>query len=164
MPVKDIFCMKPVDERVLYSKIMGLVKQPAPIPIDDPHEAVQAKILKYTNLSYLIQRTKSNPTLMLEMISAYLEQTPPLIQAMTKSFQDKDWGLLHATVHKMIPSFSIMGISADFEGMAKKIMEYAIKQQQTEGIPDLVVQLENICTQACRELEAEYNAIKNTHQ
>lgn len=158
------YIAKPVDERVLYSKIMGLVKQPAPIPIDDPHEAVQAKILKYTNLSYLIQRTKSNPTLMLEMISAYLEQTPPLIQAMTKSFQDKDWGLLHATVHKMIPSFSIMGISADFEGMAKKIMEYAIKQQQTEGIPDLVVQLENICTQACRELEAEYNAIKNTHQ
>lgn len=158
------YIAKPVDERVLYSKIMGLVKQPAPVPIDDPHDTTQSKILKYTNMSYLIQRTKSNPTLMMEMISAYLEQTPPLIQAMTKSFQDKDWSLLHATVHKMIPSFSIMGISADFESMAKKIMEYARKQQQTEGIPDLVVQLETICTQACRELEAEYNTIKNTQQ
>ena len=96
------------------------------------------------------------------MISLYLEQTPPLISAMKQSLQDKDWNSLHAAVHKMIPSFSIMGISADFENMAKKVQEYASTQQQTDGINDLVFQLGNVCTQACIELEEEYVRIKNT--
>ena len=114
-------------------------------------------------MNYLIHRTKSNPTLMMEMISLYLEQTPPLISAMKQSLKDKDWNSLYAAVHKMIPSFSIMGISADFENMAKKVQEYASTQQQTDGIPNLVLQLENVCTQACKELEEEFNMIKNTN-
>src|SRR3989344_2108512 len=69
--------------------------------------------------------------------------------------------LMDLQIHKMIPSFAIMGISADFENMAKKIQEYASTQQQTDGIPDLVLQLENICTQACVELKEEFNMIKN---
>ena len=95
------------------------------------------------------------------MISAYLEQTPPLINTMKQSFQDKDWGTLHSAVHKMIPSFSIMGISSSFENMAKKVQEYANTHLQEEGIEDLVRQLENVCTQACKELEEEFNKIKN---
>ena len=55
-----------------------------------------------------------------------------------------------------------MGISLHFEIMAKKIQEYASTQQLTDGIPDLVLQLENVCTQACKELEEEFNTIKNT--
>ena len=101
---------------------------------------------------------------MMEMISLYLEQTPPLIGAMKQSLQDKDWNSLHAAVHKMIPSFSIMGISSNFENMAKKVQEYASTQKQTDGIPDLVLQLGNICEQACVELQEEFNAIKNTNQ
>jgi hypothetical protein len=99
---------------------------------------------------------------MMEMISLYLEQTPPLISAMKQSLQDKDWHSLHAAVHKMIPSFSIMGISADFEIMAKKVQEYAITQEQIEGINDLVFQIGNVCTQACIELGEDYVRLKNT--
>ena len=72
---------------------------------------------------------------------------------MKQSFRDKDWGSLHAAVHKMIPSFSIMGISTDFENMAKKIQDYASTQQLADGIPDMVLQLENVCAQACKELD-----------
>jgi hypothetical protein len=61
----------------------------------------------------------------------------------------------------MIPSFSIMGISIDFENMAKKVQDYASTQQQSDGIPDLVIQLENVCIQSCKELEEEFNNIKN---
>jgi len=46
--------------------------------------------------------------------------------------------------------------------MAKKVQEYASTQQQTDGIPDLVLQLENVCTQACQELKEEYTRIKNS--
>jgi PAS domain S-box-containing protein len=160
------YIAKPVDERILYTKIVGLAKRPV-VEKNIAEEAVVIdEIIKKrcVNLEYLNKRTKSNPTLMLEMISLYLEQTPPLITAMRNSFKDKDWDSLRSAVHKMIPSFAIMGISNDFEIMAKKIQEYASSQQQLEDIKDMVLQLGDICTQACGELEIEYNRIKNDNK
>jgi len=156
------YIAKPVDEKLLYRKIIGLVKKPEFITIAKENGNDQSKKSKCIDLDYLIHRTKSNPKLMMEMISLYLEQTPPLVSTMKQSLQDKDWNLLYAAVHKMIPSFSIMGISADFENMAKKVQEYASTQQQSDGIPDMVLKLENVCVQACKELKEEYNTIKKT--
>ena len=83
---------------------------------------------------------------------------------MKQGLLDKDWTSLQATVHKMIPSFSIMGISSDFENIAIKIQEYANNiQLHSDGIPDLVLQLENVCSIACKELEDEFNIIKKTN-
>jgi len=159
------YIAKPVDEKLLYSKIVGLVKKPVLLKMDEQEANAngESKKLKCTDLHYLNHRTKSDPKLMMEMISLYLEQTPPLVSLMKQSFRDKDWNSLHSTVHKMIPSFSIMGISTDFETMAKKIQEYASTQQQAEGIHDLVLQLEIVCDRACKELEAEFDLIKNTN-
>jgi CheY-like chemotaxis protein len=159
------YIAKPVDERILYTKIIGLVRKPAGIKINISKaiEDCQAEKSKCIDLAYLIHRTKSDPKLMMEMILLYLEQTPPLIRAMKQSFQDKDWSSLYSAVHKIIPSFSIMGISIDFENMAKKVQDYASTQQQADGIPDMVLQLENVCARACKELQDEVNAIKNTN-
>jgi len=157
------YIAKPVDERLLYNKIVGLLKIAA-IPANkgsNGNGTTGSIQLKCIDLEYLIHRTKSNPKLMMEMISLYLEQTPPLIKVMKQSFHDKDWASLQAAVHKMIPSFSIMGISSDFENMAKKIKEYASSQQQSDGIPALVLQVEAVCNQACKELKEELNRIKN---
>jgi PAS domain S-box-containing protein len=157
------YISKPVDERLLYNKIIGLVKKPTQTKQMDSEAKVIEKIkkTKCIDLDYLLHRTKSDPTLMMEMISLYLEQTPSLVNAMKKSLYEKDWDLLYASVHKMIPSFSIMGISQDFENMAKQVQEYASTQQQADGIPALVLKLEDICAQACMELQEEFNAIKN---
>jgi len=158
------YIAKPVDERLLYSKIVGLVKKPAyPKNIETSVNESGDKKIKCIDLDFLTHRTKSNPKLMMEMISLYLEQTPPLITTMKQSFYDKDWNSLYSAVHKMIPSFSIMGISIDFENMARKVQDYASTQQQTDGIPGMVLQLERICSQACKELEQEFNTIKNTN-
>ncbi len=158
------YIAKPVDERLLYKKIVELVKKPMLLK-NKKHEQNsrdQIKKTKCIDLNYLIGRTKSDPALMMEMISLYLEQTPPLIAAMKQSLKDKDWILLQAAAHKMIPSFSIMGISPDYENIAIQVKEYAVSQQQTDGIQFLLLQLENICEQACLELEEEYNTIKNS--
>ena len=55
------------------------------------------------------------------MITLYIEQTPPLIFEMKRSLLDKDWAMLNAAVHKMIPSFVIVGINPDFEVKAKRV-------------------------------------------
>jgi PAS domain S-box-containing protein len=156
------YIAKPVDERILYSKIVSLVKKPAPPQTTDDkaNTHVQNEKPKCTDLAYLTHRTKSDPGLMMEMIALYLQQTPPLINTMKKSLRDNDWSSLYSAVHKMIPSFSIMGISVDFENMAKKVQEYASTQQKAADIPDLILQLDRICGQACHELELEFNRIK----
>ena len=158
------YISKPVDERLLYSKIIALVQKPTPAKDQIVHtnESTETSPSKCIDLTYLSQRTKSKPALMKEMISIYLEQTPPLISAMRQSTQDKDWSMLHAAVHKLIPSFLIVGINSEFENMARKVQEYASNQKHTEKIPDLVLQLDHVCTQACKELEMALNSIKTS--
>ena len=161
----DDYISKPVDERLLYSKIVELIKSSSYKKSSDTEKKiVQSEKSKFIDLSYLTQRTKSDPKLMMEMISLYLEQTPPLISIMKQGLQDKDWNSLQSAVHKMIPSFSIMGISKDFEHIARKVQEYANNiQEQTAGIPHLVLQLEDVCAEACKELEEEFDHIKNAN-
>ncbi len=156
------YIAKPVDERLLYTKIIGLVKKPIPAKIILENEKQLIEKLRYTDLKYLNTRTKSNSKLMMEMIQLYLEQTPPLITTMKDSLLEKNWPMLYSAVHKMIPSFSIMGINEDFEKMAQKVQEFASKQSEEEDIYTLVMQLETVCVQACSELEEEFNKIKNS--
>jgi PAS domain S-box-containing protein len=157
------YIAKPVDERLLYSKIVGLVKKPSVSKYDNIDESNPDEFLnvKCTDLDYLVQLTKSNPQLMMEMISLYLEQTPPLISAMHKGLKNKDWKLLYLAVHKLIPSFAIVGINTDFEIMAKKVQDYASAQVQSDGITELVNQIGGVCTKACSELKEEFARIKS---
>ncbi|MFE3847798.1 response regulator [Flavobacterium sp. LB3P45] len=157
------YISKPVDEKILYSKIVGLVKKSNLEKTEEfiAVENSQRKKTKCVDLTYLNNRTKSNPALMMEMIILYMTHTPPLITTLKQSLEDKNWTLLAAAAHKMIPSFSIMGISANFESMAKKIQELADKEENTTELIDLISQLEAICAQACEELEEEFAIIKN---
>jgi PAS domain S-box-containing protein len=154
------YITKPVDERLLNSKILGLIQK---------HKLLEANSLsvldnntkpKYTNLHYLNTRTKSNSALMMQMISLYLDQTQTLIITMKKSFLEKDMKSLSAAAHKMIPSFLIVGMDKEYENMAKKVQEYASSQQQTEDISELIFKLENVLSTACEELEQEMNIFK----
>lgn len=156
------YLAKPVNERLLYSKIVGLLKNPLLVKEVKAGINDHLKKLKCVDLDYLMHRTKFDPKLMMEMISIYLDQTPPIIAAMKQSLQDKDWKLLYSGVHKLIPSFTIMGINREFELMATKVQKYAGTVQNLDEIPNLVLQLENICKQACEELAIEFNRIKNT--
>jgi len=160
------YIAKPIDERLLYNKIVSLVKMPVmnDVTTAESHVLLVHVPVKCINLDYLIHRTKSDPLLIMEMISLYLEQTPPLIEAMKESFNNEDWIGLHAAVHKLIPSFSIMGISSDYESIAKRVKDFSVYQQKNENIPDLLLQLEEICNRACVELTNEFNVFKNTMQ
>ena len=153
------YLSKPVDEKLLYGKILGLVKKARLAQTPDAPKSSAATKTNYTNLAYLHKVTKSDPALMQAMIALYLEQTPPLVQVMKQSLRTQDWPALHAAVHKMIPSFSIVGINPDFEKMAKKIQGYANTEPQNEAIHDLVLQLETICTEACKELEGALSTL-----
>ena len=155
------YIAKPIDERSLYNKIVGLVMKPLLDTLPKGNSIYYPKKIKYTHLDYLMQRTKNNSSLVMEMIEAYLTQTPVLTNVMKISLLNKDWDSLCSAAHKMIPSFAIMGISVDFENMAKKIQEDARSQQKLEGISALVSQIEHVCARACEELEEEVKRFKS---
>jgi CheY-like chemotaxis protein len=160
------YLSKPVDDRLLYAKIIEFVKKPTEEKKEEYSENSynQSGNLKYVDLSNLSRRTKSDPKLMMEMIALYLTQTPPLIVAMNEGLQDKDYSKLQSAVHKMVPSFSIMGISKDFENIAIKVQEDVDNiQRHKHGMSESVSKLEEVCTEACKELEAEFNRIKNAN-
>ena len=158
------YLSKPIDERLLYSKIIGLVKRPLFSEGLLQEKFVDSKISntpKYVNLNSLIQKTKENKLLMIEMIQIYLEQTPLLIKTMKQSLFDRDWLLLKSATHKIIPSFSIMGIDEEFENIARKVHESAHAMTLTQEMNNLVLELENVCNSACEELEEELKLLKN---
>ena len=158
------YIAKPIDERLLYSKIVGFLKKPGSSREKLQEDERRSGKEKCINLEYLHRRTKSDRRLMIEMISLYLAQTSPMIISMKESVETKNWRTLHSTVHKLIPSFSIMGISREYENMAKKIQEYAGSTQHTEQIPDLVLQVINVLEQANGELEEELTLIKGSEK
>jgi NTP pyrophosphatase (non-canonical NTP hydrolase) len=58
-----------------------------------------------------------------------------------------------------------MGIDTAYEKMARTVLEYTRSKQQKEEISELVMNLEMVCIQACKELETELNQIKKqTHE
>jgi PAS domain S-box-containing protein len=154
----DDYIAKPVDEKILYSKIVHLVTKSEPIIKTDSEE--KADVYTTINLTYLKQISKSNPKIMMEMITLYLEQTPPLLALMKESFNTKDWVSLKAVMHKMISSFTIVGINADYTNIAKKLQQYAEATVEKDEMRDWVLQIDNICNQACAELKVEYELIK----
>jgi len=159
------YISKPVDERLLYSKIVSLLKMSestANVVLGESEQESEP-ITSCIDLNYLHVRTKSNVVLMMEMISLYLEQTPPLIAAMNKGFVDRDWTLLHDAMHKMIPSFTIMGINLDYVNKAKIVQEFANNQVQMTDMEALVKEISTVCNQACQELEVELHRIKTLY-
>ncbi len=55
-----------------------------------------------------------------------------------------------------------MGIHQEYEKLGKMVQEYASTQQHLDEMPELILQLEKICAQACQELTEEYNVINNS--
>ena len=151
------YVSKPVDERLLYSKLISYYKKPVVIIEQTIEGETVTEQVKYVDMSYLTKLTKSDPDLMSQMINAYLKQTPPLIDAMKKSIVDKDWKSLQAAVHKMMPSFSIIGLNPNVLDIAKRIQEYAYSIEISQEIQNLVVELENVCSVSFEELHIELN-------
>jgi HPt (histidine-containing phosphotransfer) domain-containing protein len=153
----DDYISKPVDERLLQSKIIANLARLNALKEKQSGSVIEKE--KYVDLTYLRQRTKADPALMSEMISLYLGQTTSLIKDMLASAKSKDWKTLQSVAHKMIPSFSIVGIGKQYENAAKTLQESARTGDDQEGIQDLVLTLEHVLAQACQELETELGLI-----
>ena len=160
------YISKPIDERLMYSKIVDLIKksqiQPCSKPADSlPLTPDQQTTMAFVDLSYLREHTKGKVSLMQEMIQVFLGQTPPLILHMKQSLEITDWDALYSSVHKMFPSFFIMGLGKQNELLASELQEWALNHENLEKIPSMVKKIEQIFLMASYELEAELLRLKS---
>lgn len=156
------YLAKPIDEQLLYSTIMALIQHPIP----DSKVLLSGSVSlipshSYTDLQYLMTRTKADPVLMAEIISLYLDQTPLLVESMKLGLYHKDWDMLSTAVHKMIPSFYIVGLPPISGLIAGKIQEFAAAGLYSEDMEEMVKELEMICTHSCEELRVKLETFKS---
>jgi CheY-like chemotaxis protein len=155
------YVAKPIDDRKLYNKMVSILKTEREISQTKTVENENDHIGQYVDMTYLHQITKSDPKIMAEIIQVYLKQTPPIINTMRECLIDKDWKRLQAAVHKMIPSFAIMGLGEEVAIKAKKIQEQAHLLEKSSEINFLVEELAHHCTEACNQLEVELKKFEN---
>jgi CheY-like chemotaxis protein len=165
------YLAKPIDERVLYAKLVALLKKPVnkttPVSVTIKNSV---STIRYTDLTYINRLTKKNGVLKEEMINAYLNQTPVLLRSLKKALGEYDWDLLYAAAHKMIPSFAMVGMDKKYEELAKELQEYAaIKRSGPASPPEgrdveerdqQILLLQAACDQACAELQEELTVLK----
>ncbi|MEJ7587460.1 MAG: chemotaxis protein CheB [Ferruginibacter sp.] len=158
----DDYISKPVDEKLIITKIINLLKVPLPpagktvpdkLSLDDKSNRV-------TDLNYLKERTKSSSELQSEMMRLYLEQTPPLVAAMKEGLDNMDWSRLQSAAHKMLASFAIMGFDKQYEGIIKQIQEYAGNPYQLDVTSEMIGKIAAVCEKSYIEINEELDIIQ----
>ena len=165
------YISKPIDDKLLYSKIIKYLKQAdagktaVPAPSDKP-----ARPLTCVNFDYLKRITKSDAR-MAEMIGLYLQEIPQLVQTMKKAIAEKDWTALKRATHSIIPTFATMGMDPEFEDIAKTIQGMAVNlisvgdgasKETMTGLLSLFSKIETGCAQAAQELDEKLRALSQS--
>jgi CheY-like chemotaxis protein len=157
------YISKPVDEMLLFQKIVNVLKVPSnpKAATRSASREAQFRTPVYTNLDYLTKRARGDPDLTREMIGIYLEQTPKLLSTIRESMTNKDWERLRAATHKIIPSFAIMGFDQRFQEMAKELQGFDGNPGNTVEMDQILLELEFACNRAFRELNEELKKMTN---
>ncbi|GAB3242339.1 hypothetical protein GCM10027346_38490 [Hymenobacter seoulensis] len=159
------YISKPIDDKLLYSKIIKYLKQAT---LDQQLVPVEAPALPFApqtcvNFDYLKRITKSEAR-MAEMIGLYLQEIPQLVQTMKQAIAEKDWLSLKRATHSIIPTFATMGMDPEFEDITKSIQSMAVNlvslgdgasPETMATLLSLFSKIEAGCALAARELEAK---------
>jgi HPt (histidine-containing phosphotransfer) domain-containing protein len=162
------YISKPIDDKLLYSKIIKYLKLAGADQTALPMEGsptTQAE--NCVNFNYLKRITKSDAR-MAEMIGLYLQEIPQLVQSMKQAIAEKDWPGLKGATHSIIPTFATMGMNPELEGMAKAIQEQADRLIATgegagaeamAGLLFMFSKIEAACSLAAQELQAKLRTL-----
>ncbi|WP_201980588.1 PAS domain S-box protein [Hymenobacter rubidus] len=157
------YISKPIDDKLLYSKIIKFLKQADTDKTTGESDAADQPLPLPTcvNFDYLKRITKSDAR-MAEMIGLYLQEIPQLVQTMKKAIAEKDWIALKRATHSIIPTFATMGMSPNLEDVAKSIQGMAVKlisvgdgakPETMATLLSLFLEIEAACALAAQELE-----------
>ncbi|WP_345167417.1 PAS domain S-box protein [Nibribacter koreensis] len=161
------YISKPIDDKLLYSKIIKYLKNPEDVKKSVKPEAKDQQSQAFTcvNFDYLKRITKTDAR-MVEMIQLYLMEIPQLVVEMKTAIEERNWLSLKNLTHSIIPTFATMGINPESEEIAKTLQSLVSSVRantyddgvdgKTMGvILSLFSKIESVCALAAIELEEE---------
>ena len=149
------YISKPIDENLLVSKIINLVHT------NGKNQNDSNLNLKYTDLTKLKNKTKLNPELLTEMLVIYITDIPQLIKSIKESLKKNDWKELKNAAHRLIPTFSIIGMNEKYEKMVRKIHDFNGENGNSDEINELILKIEKACLKASEEIKIEIKKINH---
>jgi len=152
------YLSKPIDEKLLFSKILKFVDKPLKQGANEQEQQQPARE-KVINPEVLKQQSRGNSQMARQLALTFMSETPMLINTIKQSINNMDWEALGNAAHALIPTLSVVGMRDEYEDMAKKIKEHASKKEEALLINGYVARLETACAQALKELEAELNIL-----
>lgn len=161
------YISKPIDDKLLYKKIMQYIKQNNGHHKNGHNSKDQSKSKELpaykghqlVSFEYLREITVGKPDRMISIIHAYIEETPKLLQRISDGITSKNWDAVQAAAHSMIPSFPMVGLGDQYSEMAREIQDIAaqksLKTDEEIHIKELFEKIESVCHQALEELQME---------
>ncbi len=91
----------------------------------------------YYDLAYVLQIAGSDEPFVIEMLKYFVQNTPLVLDRLTRYTDEKDWDCLAAEAHKFAPGLHFLGI-AGLEGPVRKVEDYAVEKNHLDKVPSLV--------------------------
>lgn len=111
-------------------------------------------VKKCTDLTYLKSLSKGDDTFVQQMITIFVNQTPPAVEQLEESLLNKDFVTLKAVAHKMKPSFSFVGVNSLREKV-EALEKNAMQPTDISTMDKLIKEIKTVALTAVKELENE---------
>ncbi len=161
----DGYISKPFEPENLYMKILTVMRIKTNAEgknQESPHPNLnKTAVARYTDLTYLNGIAKGSTGFIIQMLTIFVEQTPPSIKHMEEALKKQDWKSLRLIVHKIKPSIMFTGLTEIINDVPL-LEDYAAEKTHLDRIPALVEKIKHVCTQAVAELKEELEKLKKS--
>ncbi|WP_210490477.1 hybrid sensor histidine kinase/response regulator [Rufibacter aurantiacus] len=111
------------------------------------------------DLSYLENFANGNVEFMRDILRLFIEQTPKLVQELTRAVSLSNWNETRTLAHKIKPSIALVGIR-ELEDLNNTIEQFALNRTNTEQIPALVQQMVLLVNRSVQQLKKELESLQ----
>lgn len=108
---------------------------------------------RITDLTYLENVSGGDEGFIREMVNTFLENTPHALAEIKEESEAGRWQEVARVAHRIKPSVTFMGIHS-LKPVIKRLELFGEEEDPAKTIPELIGEVEQICTLAYRELEA----------
>ncbi|MCI5055468.1 MAG: PAS domain S-box protein [Flavobacteriales bacterium] len=159
----DDYLSKPFEAEDLNQKITKYMSKLSETHVENDALFVEidSELQPLFDLTKLKKQATGNMVFVNKMVKLFLEETPPSLKTLELSLKEGNWERVKAIVHKMKPSFKILGIKhwedqmPVLEKWADQMSEENKEGELIESIQDLLKQMPYVLQQMKDYLESQ---------
>ncbi|WP_062544866.1 hybrid sensor histidine kinase/response regulator [Rufibacter tibetensis] len=111
------------------------------------------------DLTYLENFANGNVEFMRDILKLFIDQTPGLVQELTRAVAVANWTETRTLAHKIKPSIALVGIQ-QLEELNTTIEQSALNRTNTEELPALAQQMVTLVSHSIHQLKKELENLK----